>query len=415
MGSEKSAFVTPDAAAHHLAGTDTVPGPLVQPATALSQEELLRYSRQIIIPEIGMIGQLRLKNARVLVIGAGGLGSPALLYLAAAGIGTIGIIDADIVDTSNLQRQVIHSMASVGQLKTESAAARIKDLNPLVEVVLHSYLLDTENACELFSGYDVILDGTDNFATRYLVNDAAALCAKPYVWGSILRFDGQVSVFWDAYGPNYRDLYPTPPPAGSVPSCSEGGVFGVLCAQIGSVMVAETIKLITGVGESLLGRVLILDSLDMRWSEVKLQADPQRQKITSLLPSYEAFCAGPASSTASAGLSDEQLPQLSALELARRLTKRAAGEQDFLLIDVREAGEHEIVAIPGAILAPKSAILAGEMIMPRDIEIIVHCKSGVRSAAVLRYLLDEGYQDVKNLSGGVLDWIADVDPSLPSY
>lgn len=415
MGSEKSVFVTPVAAAHHLAGTDTGPGPLVQPAAALSQEELLRYSRQIIIPEIGMIGQRRLKNSRVLVIGAGGLGSPALLYLAAAGIGTIGIIDADTVDTSNLQRQVIHSMASVGQLKTESAAARIKDLNPLVEVVLHSYLLDIENACELFSGYDVILDGTDNFATRYLVNDAAALCAKPYVWGSILRFDGQVSVFWDAYGPNYRDLYPTPPPAGSVPSCSEGGVFGVLCAQIGSVMVAETIKLITGVGESLLGRVLILDSLDMRWSEVKLQADPQRPKITSLLPSYEAFCAGPVSSTATAGLSDEQLPQLSALELARRLTQRAAGEGDFLLIDVREAGEHEIVAIPGAILAPKSAILAGEMILPRDKEIIVHCKSGVRSAAVLRYLLEEGYGEVKNLTGGVLGWIADVDPSLPSY
>lgn len=415
MGSEKSVFVTPAAQAGKLGGVGTGPGPVVQPAAALSQEELLRYSRQIIIPEIGMVGQLRLKNARVLVIGAGGLGSPALLYLAAAGIGTIGIIDADIVDTSNLQRQVIHSMASVGELKTESAAARIKELNPLVEVILHSYLLDTDNACELFSDYDVILDGTDNFATRYLVNDAAALCGKPYVWGSILRFDGQVSVFWDAHGPNYRDLYPTPPPAGSVPSCSEGGVFGVLCAQIGSVMVAETIKLITGVGESLLGRVLILDSLDMRWSEVKLQADPQRAKITALLPNYEAFCAGPAPRGVGAELSDAQLPQLNALELAQRLTRRAAGEEDFMLIDVREAGEHEIVAIPGSILAPKSAILAGEMILPRDTEIIVHCKSGVRSAAVLRYLLEEGYGEVKNLTGGVLAWISDVDPSLPSY
>ena len=415
MGSNKSVFVSPAAAAYHLAGADTGPGPLVEPAAALSQEELLRYSRQIIIPEIGMSGQLRLKNARVLVIGAGGLGSPALLYLAAAGIGTIGIIDADIVDTSNLQRQVIHSMASVGQLKTESAAARIKELNPLVAVTTHSFLLDTDNACELFSDYDVILDGTDNFATRYLVNDAAALCSKPYVWGSILRFDGQVSVFWDAYGPNYRDLYPTPPPAGSVPSCSEGGVFGVLCAQIGSVMVAETIKLITGVGESLLGRVLILDSLDMRWSEVKLQADPQRPKITSLLPSYEAFCAGPAPRGINAGLSDAQLPQLGALELAQRLARRAAGDDDFMLIDVREAGEHEIVAIPGSLLAPKSAILAGEIVLPRDTEIIVHCKSGVRSAAVLRFLMEEGYGEVKNLTGGVLAWISDVDPTLPSY
>lgn len=415
MGSEKSVFVTPAAAGAKLVGVDAGPGPLVQPAAALSQEELLRYSRQIIIPEIGMSGQLRLKNARVLVIGAGGLGSPALLYLAAAGIGTIGIIDADTVDTSNLQRQVIHSMASVGQLKTESAAARIKELNPLVEVILHSCLLDTDNAVELFSDYDVILDGTDNFATRYLVNDAAALCGKPYVWGSILRFDGQVSVFWDTYGPNYRDLYPTPPPAGSVPSCSEGGVFGVLCAQIGSVMVAETLKLITGVGESLLGRVLILDSLDMRWSEVKLQADPQRVKITALLPSYEAFCAGPAPHGVSAELSDAQLPQLGALELAQRLARRAAGEDDFMLIDVREAGEHEIVAIPGSLLAPKGAILAGEMILPRDTEIIVHCKSGVRSATVLRYLLDEGYGEVKNLTGGVLAWISDVNPRLPSY
>ena len=211
----------------------TRPGPLVEPGAELDAEELMRYSRQIIIPEIGMVGQRRLKNAKVLVIGAGGLGSPALLYLAAAGVGTIGIIDDDVVDVSNLQRQVIHAMSSVGRLKTESAAARIRELNPLVAVNLHSHRLDVGNVLELFAQYDVILDGTDNFATRYLVNDAAAMCGKPYVWGSILRFDGQVSVFWDKFGPNYRDLYPTPPPAGTVPSCSEGGVFGVLCAQVG--------------------------------------------------------------------------------------------------------------------------------------------------------------------------------------
>ncbi len=206
-----------------------------------------------------------------------------------------------MVDVSNLQRQVIHAMSSVGRLKTESAAARIRELNPLVAVNLHSHRLDVENVLELFAQYDVILDGTDNFATRYLVNDAAAICGKPYVWGSILRFDGQVSVFWDKFGPNYRDLYPTPPPAGTVPSCSEGGVFGVLCAQVGSVMVAETIKLITGVGESLLGRVLILDSLDMRWSEVRLEPDPGAPGIKELLPSYEAFCAGPAANAPAEG------------------------------------------------------------------------------------------------------------------
>ncbi|MET0979466.1 MAG: ThiF family adenylyltransferase, partial [Paeniglutamicibacter terrestris] len=228
---------------------------LVEPAPALLPEEMLRYSRQIIIPEIGMLGQRRLKNARVLVIGAGGLGSPALLYLAAAGIGTIGIIDDDVVDVSNLQRQVIHGTASVGELKTDSAARRITDLNPLLNVRVHAQRLDVSNAVDIFSDYDLVLDGTDNFATRYLVNDAASLAGKPYIWGSILRFDGQVSVFWDAHGPNYRDLYPTPPPPGTVPSCSEGGVFGVLCAQVGSVMVADAIKLITGVGRSLLGRL----------------------------------------------------------------------------------------------------------------------------------------------------------------
>ena len=281
------------------AGTSPVrrPGPrlepLVEPGSELDAEELMRYSRQIIIPEIGMVGQRRLKNAKVLVIGAGGLGSPALLYLAAAGVGTIGIIDDDVVDVSNLQRQVIHAMSSVGRLKTESAAARIRELNPLVAVHLHSHRLDVENVLELFAQYDVILDGTDNFATRYLVNDAAALCGKPYVWGSILRFDGQVSVFWDKFGPNYRDLYPTPPPAGTVPSCSEGGVFGVLCAQVGSVMVAETIKLITGVGEPLLGRVLILDSLDMRWSEIRLEAGPGCSRDQGVAAQLRGLLCGP--------------------------------------------------------------------------------------------------------------------------
>ncbi len=374
---------------------------------------MLRYSRQIIIPEIGLLGQRRLKNARVLVIGAGGLGSPALLYLAAAGIGTIGIIDDDVVDVSNLQRQVIHGTASVGELKTDSAARRITDLNPLLNVRVHAQRLDISNAVDIFSDYDLVLDGTDNFATRYLVNDAASLAGKPYIWGSILRFDGQVSVFWDAHGPNYRDLYPTPPPPGTVPSCSEGGVFGVLCAQVGSVMVAEAIKLITGVGRSLLGRLLILDSLDMRWREVSLRPDPSLPPITALLESYDDFCSMP--ELDAAGIRRTKEHSISATRLAELLKARAVGSEDFLLIDVRESGEAEIVSIPGAILAPRGAILSGEIELPREREIILHCKSGGRSSEVLRHLLDDGYSDVRHVSGGILDWISDVDPSLPAY
>ncbi|WP_223178812.1 molybdopterin-synthase adenylyltransferase MoeB [Paeniglutamicibacter gangotriensis] len=398
-----------------LTGTSDIGrlGALVPPGDELLPEELLRYSRQIIIPEIGVIGQRRLKNARVLVIGAGGLGAPALLYLAAAGVGTLGIIDDDVVDLGNLQRQVIHTVHTVGQLKTESAAARIKDLNPLVTVRLHHERLDTHNAVELFGEYDLILDGTDNFATRYLVNDAAALASKPYVWGSILRFDGQVTVFWDAHGPNYRDLYPTPPPPGTVPSCAEGGVFGVLCSQIGSVMVAEAIKLITGVGRTLLGRLLILDSLEMTWREVSLREDPAVAPITTLLPSYDDFCSAP--SLDAAGISLMARHSIDARELAALLSRREQGSEDFLLIDVREPGEAEIVAIPGSVLAPRGAILGGEIELPRDRDLVLHCKSGGRSGEVLRYLLEHDYARVHHVSGGILDWIRDVDPTLPEY
>ncbi len=386
---------------------------LVAPGDELLPEELLRYSRQIIIPEIGISGQRRLKNARVLVIGAGGLGAPALLYLAAAGVGTLGIIDDDVVDLGNLQRQVIHSTNTVGQPKTESAAARIKELNPLVTVIKHNERLDVSNAVGLFGQYDLILDGTDNFATRYLVNDAAALAAKPYIWGSILRFDGQVSVFWDAKGPNYRDLYPTPPPPGTVPSCAEGGVFGVLCSQIGSVMVAEAIKLITGVGRSLLGRLLVLDSLEMTWREVALHPDPEVAPITALLPSYDDFCSAPALDAA--GTERIAAHSIDARELERLLANRGQGTEDFLLVDVREPGEAEIVSIPGALLAPRGAILGGEIELPRDRRIILHCKSGGRSGEVLAYLLERDYVQVRHVSGGILAWINDVDPQLPGY
>lgn len=386
---------------------------LVAPGEELLPEELLRYSRQIIIPEIGMAGQRRLKNARVLVIGAGGLGAPALLYLAAAGVGTLGIIDDDVVDLGNLQRQVIHSTNSVGQPKTESAAARIKELNPLVTVEVHNVRLDVSNAVALFGQYDLILDGTDNFATRYLVNDAAALASKPYIFGSILRFDGQVSLFWDARGPNYRDLYPVPPPPGTVPSCAEGGVFGVLCAQVGSVMVAEAIKLITGVGRSLLGRLLVLDSLQMTWREVALREDPDLAPITALLASYDDFCSAPALDAAGTKRLAEH--SIEARELETLLAHRGQGTEDFLLVDVREPGEAEIISIPGALLAPRGAILGGEIDLPRDREIILHCKSGGRSAEVLAYLLERDYTRVRHVSGGIMAWINDVDPALPGY
>ncbi|WP_372697964.1 molybdopterin-synthase adenylyltransferase MoeB [Arthrobacter sp. JSM 101049] len=384
------------------------PGPLVEPGPELDPDELKRYSRHIIIPEVGMAGQRRLKNARVLVIGAGGLGSPALLYLAAAGVGTIGIVEDDTVEVSNLQRQVIHGMSNLGQAKGESARESMAEVNPFTDVVLHPVHLDSGNALGIFADYDLILDGTDNFATRYLVNDAAAILGKPYIWGSILRFDGQVSVFWNGHGPTYRDLYPEAPPAGTVPSCAEGGVFGVLCAQIGSVMAGEAIKLITGVGVPLLGRVLILDALAMTWREIRLRPDPQTVQPDALLADYPAFCGvSPAA--------ERQLPAIDAPALRRMLAEREAGGRDFLLIDVREAGEAEIVRIEGAELAPRGQVLGGDIELPRDRELVLHCKSGGRSGEVLGYLLDHGYRDVRHLDGGIAAWVEQVEPGKPMY
>ena len=386
------------------------PGPLVEPADGLSPEEVERYSRHLIIPEIGAIGQRRLKNAKVLVIGAGGLGSPALLYLAAAGVGTLGIVDDDTVDLSNLQRQVIHGVADVGRPKIESARDAIAALNPLVEVRLHNVRLDASNALELFAGYDLILDGADNFATRYLVNDAAAILGKPYVWGSIFRFDGQVSVFWEQHGPTYRDLYPEAPPAGSVPSCGEGGVFGMLCAAVGSLMVTEAVKLITGVGRSLLGRVALFDALGGTWREIKVSRDPEAERITELTD-YEAFCGiAPA---AEAGTEHT----VTATQLATMLASRTAGLKDFDLVDVRETGEFEIVRIDGAVLIPQGRILAGEAWheLPQDRDIVFLCKAGTRSAAVLAAARSAGYERVSHLDGGILAWVRDVEPGKPVY
>ncbi|WOH17426.1 molybdopterin-synthase adenylyltransferase MoeB [Paenarthrobacter sp. GOM3] len=388
----------------------TVLPPLVEPAAELTQAEVERYSRHLIIPEIGAVGQRRLKNAKVLVIGAGGLGSPALLYLAAAGVGTLGIVDDDTVDLSNLQRQVIHGVKDVGTPKIESARNAIAELNPLVDVVLHNVRLDSSNALDLFAQYDLILDGADNFATRYLVNDAAAILGKPYVWGSIFRFDGQVSVFWAEHGPTYRDLYPEAPPAGSVPSCGEGGVFGMLCAAVGSLMVTEAVKLITGVGRSLLGRVALFDALGGSWREIKVSKDPEAEPITELTD-YEAFCGvTPISAT-------DQDHTVTATELARMLAERVSGERDFELVDVRESGEYSIVNIDGSVLIPQGRILAGEAWahLPQDKDIVFHCKAGTRSAAVLDAAQKAGYTRVSHLDGGILAWVRDVEPQKPVY
>jgi adenylyltransferase/sulfurtransferase len=384
--------------------------PLVEPAGDLTPDEVERYSRHLIIPEIGAVGQRRLKNAKVLVIGAGGLGSPALLYLAAAGVGTLGIIDDDAVDLSNLQRQVIHGVADVGRLKIDSARDAVAALNPLVDVRLHNVRLDASNALELFADYDLILDGADNFATRYLVNDAAAILGKPYVWGSIFRFDGQVSVFWEKHGPTYRDLYPEAPPAGSVPSCGEGGVFGMLCAAVGSLMVTEAVKLITGVGRSLLGRVALFDALGGSWREIRVSKDPAAEPITELTD-YEAFCG------ITPAVSADTEHTVTAAQLATMLASRKAGLKDFELVDVRETGEHDIVSIEGSVLIPQGRILAGDAWaeLPQDKDIVFHCKAGTRSANVLEAARKAGYQRVSHLDGGILAWVRDVEPQKPVY
>ncbi|HEX7355600.1 MAG TPA: adenylyltransferase/sulfurtransferase MoeZ [Mycobacteriales bacterium] len=389
--------------------------PLVDPAAELSREEVMRYSRHLIIPDVAMDGQKRLKNAKVLCIGAGGLGAPALLYLAAAGVGTIGIVDFDVVDESNLQRQVIHGQSDIGKPKAQSARESIAEINPLVQVNLHEVRLDSSNALDIFAGYDLILDGTDNFATRYLVNDACVLLGKPYVWGSIYRFEGQVSVFWAAppagsqvEGVQYRDLYPEPPPPGMVPSCAEGGVLGILCASIGSVMATEAIKLITGIGESLLGRLLVYDALEMTYRTVRIRKDPNGAPITELID-YEAFC-GAVSEEAAEAASGSTIT-------AAELKAMVDGGEDPYIVDVREPAEFEIIRIPGSHLIPKGDIVSGDALasLPSDRKIVLHCKSGARSAEALAVLKQAGFRDAVHVQGGVLAWQAQVDPSLPTY
>ncbi|WP_156656080.1 adenylyltransferase/sulfurtransferase MoeZ [Mycobacterium sp. 852002-51971_SCH5477799-a] len=388
--------------------------PLVAPAAHLSGDEVARYSRHLIIPGLGIEGQKRLKNARVLVIGAGGLGAPTLLYLAAAGVGTIGIVDFDVVDESNLHRQIIHGVADVGRSKTQSARESIAAINPLVNVRLHEFRLDSTNAVELFGSYDLIVDGTDNFATRYLVNDAAVLAKKPYVWGSIYRFEGQVSVCWedapDGRGLNYRDLYPEPPPAGSVPSCTEGGVLGIVCASIASVMSTEVIKLITGIGDSLLGRLMIYDALDMTYRTIAIRRDPSdasRPKITELVD-YERLCGVAPESPARA-----DGPTITPQELRDWLDSG----RKLALIDVREPVEFDIVHIEGAQLIPQSSINSGEGLakLPRDRLPVLYCKTGVRSAQALAVLREAGFADAVHLQGGIVAWAQQMQPDMVMY
>ncbi len=392
--------------------------PLVEPAESLSVDEVRRYSRHLIIPDVGMTGQKRLKNAKVLCVGAGGLGSPALMYLAAAGVGTLGIVEFDTVDESNLQRQIIHGQSDIGRPKAESARDSVLEINPYVTVNLHTDRLDSSNVFELFAQYDLIVDGTDNFATRYLVNDACVLLGKPYVWGSIYRFDGQASVFWAEHGPCYRCLYPEPPPPGMVPSCAEGGVLGVLCASIGSIQVTEAIKLLAGIGDTLLGRLMVYDALEMTYRQVKIRKDPncavcgEHATVTELID-YEAFC-GTISDEAAEAARDSTI---SVHELKRMLDARDAGEEDFVLIDVREPGEYEIVSIDGAILIPKGEFLDGSALekLPNDRRIVLHCKVGGRSAEALAVVKGAGYADAIHVGGGILAWVNQIEPDKPAY
>jgi sulfur-carrier protein adenylyltransferase/sulfurtransferase len=388
--------------------------PLVEPASELSIDEVRRYSRHLIIPDVAMDGQKRLKNAKVLAVGAGGLGSPTLMYLAAAGVGTLGIVEFDTVDESNLQRQIIHGQSDIGRPKAESARDSIKEINPLVNVVIHNEALTNDNVFQIFEQYDLIVDGTDNFATRYLVNDAAVLLGKPYVWGSIYRFDGQASVFWAEHGPCYRCLYPEPPPPGMVPSCAEGGVLGVLCASIGAIQVTEAIKLLTGIGEPLVGRLTVYDALEMTYRTIKVRKDPncalcgENPTITGLID-YDDFC-GAVSEEASEAVVGSTItsPELKGwLDAGKSID----------LIDVREPAEYEIVRIPGSRLVPKGDILSGAALssLPQDRQIVLYCKSGVRSAEALAAVKAAGFKDAVHVQGGVVSWVRQVDPSLPIY
>jgi adenylyltransferase/sulfurtransferase len=387
--------------------------PLGRPAAALpplSQEEILRYSRHLIIPEVGLEGQRRLKDAKVLMVGAGGLGSPIGLYLAAAGIGRLGIVEFDVVDETNLQRQILHGTKDVGRKKVESARDRIRDVNPHVEVVAHETRLTSENALDIVRGYDLVVDGTDNFATRYLVNDTCVLLGKPNVYGSIFRFEGQSTVFCTKDGPCYRCLYPEPPPPGLVPSCAEGGVLGILPGLVGVIQATETVKLLTGIGEPLVGRLLLVDALSMQFRTVRLRKDPRcpacgTREITKLVD-YEQFCGIRGAEDETAGV-----PALTPADLKARLVRG----DDLDLVDVREPHEWDICRIEGARLAPLSSFAESLRTLDSARDVVLYCKSGMRSAKAARQLQAAGFKRVWNLAGGILRWSEEIDPSVPKY
>ncbi|HWC95732.1 MAG TPA: molybdopterin-synthase adenylyltransferase MoeB [Candidatus Sulfopaludibacter sp.] len=387
------------------------------PEEALTKDEILRYSRHLILPEVGMEGQQKLKAAKVLLVGAGGLGAPLGLYLAAAGIGRIGIVDFDVVDFTNLQRQVIHSTADVGKKKLDSAAAKMQAINPALRVDKYDVALSSENALDILKDYDLVVDGTDNFPTRYLVNDACVLLGKPNVYGSIFRFEGQATVFAYEGGPCYRCLYPEPPPPGLVPSCAEGGVLGILPGTIGLIQATETVKLILGIGTSLVGRLLLYDALGMKFRELKLRKNPEcpicgdHRTITQLID-YHQFCGVPQPG-AQAAVEETKVNEgeIDVLELKQKLDRG----DDFVLIDVREPHEYKIASIPGAQLIPLGEFPQHISEFNPDADIVIHCKSGMRSARACAVLKQNGFKNVRNVVGGILAWSDKVDPSVPKY
>ena len=379
---------------------------------ALSNQEVARYSRHLILPEVGMEGQLKLKAASVLCIGAGGLGSPVAMYLAAAGVGRIGIVDFDVVDYSNLQRQIIHGTTDVGRPKLESARDSLSEINPEVRVELHDVALSSQNALDLLGGYDIIVDGTDNFPTRYLVNDACVILGKPNAYGSIFRFEGQVSVFATSDGPCYRCMFPEPPPPGLVPSCAEGGVLGILPGVVGTLQATEAIKLILGAGEPLIGRFVIYDALKARFRELKVRRDPEcpvcgdHPTVTELID-YEQFCGVVPTTTAEvADGADVTVDELKA---------RLNDQDGVFILDVRDPPEYEICRIPGSTLIPLGDLPARLQELEGRDDMVVHCKSGVRSAKAVKILHDAGFKNARNLRGGILRWIDQIDPTLPKY
>ena len=370
--------------------------PLVNPGPALSGEQARRYSRQIVIPQIQASGQERIRNAKVLCIGAGGLGSPALMYLAAAGVGTIGVVDFDTVDESNLHRQILYGHSDIGKMKVDVARTKIQESNPLLTFHIYPVRIDTTNALEIMSNYDIIIDATDNFATRYLINDAAVLLNKPHVWGSVNRFDGQAAIFWSSLGPCYRCLHPTPPAPGTVQNCAEAGVLGVLCASIASMQVNEVIKAITGIGELQIGKLMIYEALEAEYSKIDIHKNPQcvicsvNPKQVNLLENYESFCGVVAEAEIS----------------AKELKNKFANNVDFLLVDVREPEEFAQSRIPGSVLMPVAGFIDASAfkLLPRDKEIILHCHSGIRSVTCLALIQSAGFTNSRHLSGGIVAW-----------